>query len=65
MKKNKLNYDAILKSIDVMLPDDWKDDYKRSLEICKDAIGGEKNACDAAVKFVSCFQKNNPKFTFV
>lgn len=65
MKKNKVNYDAAMKQFDTMLPDDMKDDYKNALTACKDAAAGEKNACEAAYKFILCFQKNNPQFAFV
>lgn len=60
MKKNKVNYDSAMKQFDTMLPDDIKDDYKNALTTCKDATGGEKNACEAAYKFILCFHKNNP-----
>lgn len=65
MKKNKVNYDSAMKSFDTMLPDDMKDDYKNALTACKDATAGEKNACEAAHKFIVCFHKNNPQFSFV
>lgn len=65
MKKSKLNFDGTMKQYEQMLPDDIKGDYIAGLTACKDAIGGEKNACEAAQKFIICFQKNNPKFMFV
>lgn len=65
MKKNKINFDSAMKSFDTMMPDDMKEDYKNALTACKDSTAGEKNACDAANKFINCYYKNNPKFTFV
>lgn len=37
MKKNKLNYDATLKQIDMMMPDNLKGPYKNSVQVCKDS----------------------------
>lgn len=54
-----------MKSFDTMLPAEMVDDYKNSLTTCKDAAAGEKNACDAAHKVITCVYKNNPSFTFV
>lgn len=65
MRKNKLNFDAAMKQFDTLLPDNMKDDYKNGLNACKDAIGGEKNPCDAAFKLIKCNAENNPSFTFV
>lgn len=65
MKKSKINYDSTIKSFDTMLPDDMKDDYKNALTACKDAANGEKNACEAAYKIVTCFAANNPQFAYV
>lgn len=64
MKKNKINYDGAMKQFDALLPDELVDAFKSALSVCKDAATGEKNACEAAYKFLNCFYKNNPKFTF-
>lgn len=37
MKKNKLNYDAAIKQMDMLLPDDMLDDNKNAITICKEA----------------------------
>lgn len=65
MRKNKVNYDAAMKQFDTLLPDHMKDDYKNGLTACKDAAGGEKNACEVAYKLILCNFKNNPSFSFV
>lgn len=65
MRKNKINYDAAMKQFDTLLPDHMKDDYKNSLTTCKDAAGGEKNACEVAHKLILCSFKTNKSFSFV
>lgn len=65
MRKSKINYDGAMSQFDSMLPEHLKDDYKNALTKCKDSTGGEKNACEAAYKFVNCFADNNPQFSFV
>lgn len=65
MRKSKVNFDAAMKQFDLLLPDTMKDSYKNSLTTCKDSTGGEKNACEAAYKLITCFAENNDKFTFV
>lgn len=64
MKKNKINFEGAMKQFDALLPDEYVEPFKSALTICKDAANGEKNACEAAYKFLHCFYDNNPKFTF-
>nr|QGW50684.1 odorant-binding protein 20 [Propsilocerus akamusi] len=64
MKKGKLMYDAVMKSIDTMLPDELKDDTKRAIEMCKDSSVGIKDNCDAAFTLLKCILKENPSFFF-
>lgn len=37
MKKNKLNYDAAIKQMDMLLPVDLVGDNKNAITICRDA----------------------------
>lgn len=37
MKKNKLNYDATIKQIDMVMPEDMREPYKNALNSCKDS----------------------------
>lgn len=37
MKKNKLNYDAAIKQMEMLLPDDVLDENKNAITVCKDA----------------------------
>lgn len=64
MKKNKVNYDSAMKQFDILLPDDYREPYKKALTICKDAAPGIKDACEVAHKVIVCFYQNTPKFTF-
>lgn len=64
MKKNKLNYDATIKQIDTMMPDETKDDYRKALQNCKESGVGIKDACDAAYAILTCMFKENPKMLF-
>lgn len=64
MKKNKVTYESAIKQFDALLPDDYKEPYKKGLTICKDATGGVKSAPEAAYNVLKCFYANNPKFTF-
>lgn len=64
MKKSKVNYDGAMKQFDTLLPEELVEPYKKGLNICKDAPGGEKNACEAAYKLITCFHSNTPEFTF-
>lgn len=65
MRKSKINYDAAMKQFELLLPDNLKDSYKSALTTCKDAPGGEKNACESAYKFAVCFADANPNYRFV
>lgn len=64
MKKGKLMYDAVMKSIDTMLPDELRDDTKRAVELCKDASVGIKDHCESAFTMLKCLYKENPNFYF-
>lgn len=65
MRKNKVNFEGAMKQFDTLLPDSLKDDYKSALTTCKDAAGGEKNACEVAFKLIQCNYKNNKSFQWV
>lgn len=64
MKKAKLQYASVMKTIDVILPDELKEDYRNSFTICKDVINGVKDQCEGAYTLLKCIQKNNPTFVF-
>jgi len=64
MKKGKLMYDAVVKSIDTMMPDELRVDTKRALETCKGVAVGIKDNCEAAFVLLKCLYKENPDFFF-
>lgn len=64
MKKSKILYESAIKQFDLLLPDDMKEPYKNSLNVCKDVIKGIKDGCEAGIILVQCFFKNNDKFIF-
>lgn len=64
MKKGKILYDAVMKSIDTMLPDELREDTKRAVEVCKDAAVGIKDHCESSATLLRCIFKENPKFFF-
>lgn len=37
MKKNKVNYDAAMKQMDMLMPEELKEPYKTALTTCKDS----------------------------
>jgi PBP/GOBP family len=64
MKKGKIQYDATMKSIDTMMPDELRDDTKRALEACKDVSIGIKDHCESSFTMIKCIFKENPNFFF-
>uniref|UniRef100_A0A9I3A6H4 Uncharacterized protein n=1 Tax=Anopheles christyi TaxID=43041 RepID=A0A9I3A6H4_9DIPT len=64
MKKGKLNYDASVKQIDTIMPDELAGPMRAALDICRNVADGIKNNCDAAYAVLQCLSKNNPKFIF-
>lgn len=64
MKKGKMLYDGVMKSIDTMLPDELRDDTRRAVEVCKDAAVGIKDHCEASYTLLKCVFKENPNFFF-
>lgn len=64
MKKGKLLFDAVIKSVETMLPDELKDDTRKAIEICQTAAVGIKDHCEAAYTLLKCVFKENPNFFF-
>lgn len=64
MKKGKILYEAVMKSIDTMLPDELKDDTKKGFENCKTVSVGIKDHCESAFVLLKCLYKENPNFFF-
>ncbi|XP_017466961.1 PREDICTED: general odorant-binding protein 19a [Rhagoletis zephyria] len=64
MKKGKFLLESSLKQIDLLMPDDYKDDYRAGLQTCKDAVNGIKNNCDAAYALLICIRGEIKRFIF-
>lgn len=62
MKKGKLLYDAVIKSIDTLMPEEMRADTRNAIESCKDEISGMKDSCEAGFKLLQCFHPKNPRF---
>jgi PBP/GOBP family len=64
IKKGKILYEATLKQIDMLVPNDYKPAFKQGANACKDSAVGIKDNCEAAYTLLKCFVANNPKFVF-
>ncbi|CAD7087116.1 unnamed protein product [Hermetia illucens] len=64
IKKGKLNYEASVKQIDLLLPDRLKDSFKAGLAACRNSIDGIRNHCEAATVLLKCLKANIPEFFF-
>nr|BAI82445.1 odorant binding protein 5 [Delia antiqua] len=64
MKKGKFLYESTLKQVDLLMPDDYKDEYKAGAATCKDVANGIKNNCDSAYAIFTCLKKEISRFVF-
>ncbi|XP_014096691.2 general odorant-binding protein 19a [Bactrocera oleae] len=64
MKKGKFLYESALKQIDLLMPDNYKEDYRNGLTKCKDVTSGIKNNCDASYALLICMRDNISMFLF-
>ncbi|EDV46811.1 general odorant-binding protein 19a [Drosophila erecta] len=66
IKKGKFQLEPTLKQMDIMLPDSYKDAYRKGINLCKDSTVGLKNApnCDPAHALLSCLKNNINVFVF-
>jgi PBP/GOBP family len=64
MKKGKIQYDSVMKSIDTMMPEELQDDTKRAIEVCKGVSVGIKDYCESSFTMMKCIFKENPNFFF-
>ncbi|XP_026330788.1 general odorant-binding protein 72-like [Hyposmocoma kahamanoa] len=61
VKNNKLNYDASLKQVDLMYPNEMKESAKRSIEICKDVATKYEDLCESSYWTSKCIYESDPK----
>uniref|UniRef100_A0A1I8PYZ9 Uncharacterized protein n=1 Tax=Stomoxys calcitrans TaxID=35570 RepID=A0A1I8PYZ9_STOCA len=64
MKKGKFLYEVSLKQVDILMPDDYKDEYKAGLAACEDAAVNVKNNCEAAGTIFNCLRGQVTRFVF-
>lgn len=64
MKKNKVTYEAAIKQMDLLMPDEIREQYKGSLTTCKDSTDGIKDNCEAAQTLLKCLMKINADMKF-
>lgn len=62
IKKGKIQYEAVMKSIDTMMPDELRDETKRAVESCKTAAVGIKDPCEASYTILGCMWREYPEF---
>ncbi|CAH0726972.1 unnamed protein product, partial [Brenthis ino] len=60
VKNNKLNYDAIIKQVDMMFPVDMRDAVKSAVEKCKDIGKKYKDICEASYWTAKCMYDQDP-----
>nr|AWC08421.1 odorant-binding protein 10 [Bradysia odoriphaga] len=58
MKKNKVNYEAAIKTMEKLLSDDLLEENKNGLTKCKDSANGIKDNCEAGFVLVKCIYDN-------
>jgi hypothetical protein len=62
MKKGKLQYDAVIKSVDTMMPDELRDGTKNAVEQCKTVAVGIKDPCESSYTVLKCVINKYPDF---
>nr|QIJ45748.1 odorant binding protein [Glyphodes pyloalis] len=64
MKNGKPNYEAAIKQVDLLLPEDIKQPAKEALAACKKVPDDYKDPCDAAFHVTKCIYNHNPSIFF-
>nr|AGI37366.1 general odorant-binding protein 2 [Cnaphalocrocis medinalis] len=61
VKNNKLNYEASIKQVDMMYPNELKESVKKSIDKCKTVSDKYKDLCEASYWTAKCIYEDNPK----
>ncbi|KPJ06553.1 General odorant-binding protein 19a [Papilio machaon] len=61
VKNNKLNYEALIKQVDVMFPAEMRDAVKAAAANCKDVGKKYKDICEASYWTAKCMYDFDPK----
>ncbi|XP_026330787.1 general odorant-binding protein 72-like [Hyposmocoma kahamanoa] len=64
MKNGKLSYEAAMKQIDLLLPDEIKEPAKKALTACKKVPDSYKDICEASFHTTKCIYNENPEIFF-
>nr|AFG73000.1 odorant-binding protein 2 [Cnaphalocrocis medinalis] len=64
MKNGKPNYEAAIKQVDLLLPEEIKQPAKEALAACKKVPDAHKDPCDAAFHVTKCIYNHNPSIFF-
>ncbi|KAM3962052.1 general odorant-binding protein 72-like [Aphomia sociella] len=60
VKNNKLNYEAVLKQVDMMFPQELKEPVRASVVHCKDISKKYKDICEASYWTAKCMYDYDP-----
>uniref|UniRef100_A0A3G2YUY2 OBP11 n=1 Tax=Corythucha ciliata TaxID=369451 RepID=A0A3G2YUY2_CORCT len=64
IKNGKLNYEAAMKQMDIMLPNEIKEPAKAALTSCRKVPDGYSDICEAAFHTTKCIYNENPDIFF-
>nr|AFD34178.1 odorant binding protein 2 [Argyresthia conjugella] len=60
VKNNKLNYEAVLKQVDMMFPAELKEPVKATAAACRDVTKKYKDLCESAYWTAKCMYEQDP-----
>nr|QLI62016.1 odorant-binding protein 13 [Streltzoviella insularis] len=61
VKNNKINYEAVMKQVDMLFPPELKEPAKAAAANCKDVSKKHKDLCEAAYWTAKCMYDFDPK----
>lgn len=64
MKKGKIQFEPVMKSIETMMPEELREQTKRAVEACKTVSVGIKDHCESSFTLLKCIKKEDPAFYF-
>nr|AFD34175.1 odorant binding protein 4 [Argyresthia conjugella] len=64
IKNGKLNVEAALKQVDLLLPEDLKEPAKAAIIACRKVSESYKDICEASFHTTKCIYNENPEIFF-
>ncbi|KAG7302154.1 hypothetical protein JYU34_013626 [Plutella xylostella] len=61
VKNNKLNYESVIKQVDMMFPPELREPTKAAAEKCKDVVKKYKDLCEHSFWTAKCMYDVDPK----